>query len=157
MVPFYFAGSSAVVGCASGIDLTSKEWFYGEPLSVVIPRGANGSLRSRLQIEELSHLRGQSPVRQKSVTLLSTMPLYRFELCYSLASSQQDELAKAVTKIHSGKFTTPSLFVNVTFTDISSQAAYIAGKRVSLTSGSPRLPVKYTLLTRCRSGPRIGF
>ena len=58
------------------------------------------------------------------------MPVFKVEHACPLSSLQQDQLAEAFTKIYSTKFTTPSLFVNVTFTDVSSQAAYVAGKRV---------------------------
>ena len=60
------------------------------------------------------------------------MPLYQIEHICHLADSQQDTLAEAITGIHTEVFTAPSLFVNVTFTNISSQRTYVAGKRVSL-------------------------
>lgn len=59
------------------------------------------------------------------------MPLYDVEHICKLSDSQQDELAGAITKIHSEQFSAPALFVNVRFTDISQQALYVAGKRVS--------------------------
>lgn len=40
-----------------------------------------------------------------------------------------DELAQAITQIHSTKFTTPRMFVNVKFTDATSHLTYIGGKR----------------------------
>lgn len=58
------------------------------------------------------------------------MPLYQVEHSCPLSQDQQEGLAKEITTIHSEKFTTPSLFVNVTFKDISSQPTYVAGKRV---------------------------
>ena len=65
------------------------------------------------------------------------MPLYEFHHSNPLSTSQQDALAAAVTKIHTEKFTTPSLFVNVRFHhfDESGSAGgggyYVGGKRVS--------------------------
>ena len=58
------------------------------------------------------------------------MPLYQVEHICHLSDAQQDSLAQDITKIHTEKFTAPSLFVNVTFNDISSQRTYVAGKRV---------------------------
>ena len=58
------------------------------------------------------------------------MPLYQIQHSSPLSPDQQDKLAVTITEIHAEKFTTPSLFVNVTFTDTSSQRAYVAGKRV---------------------------
>lgn len=58
------------------------------------------------------------------------MPLYRVEHSCEITTTQQDQLATAITKIHSEKFATPSFFVNIVFTDVTTQAAYVAGKRV---------------------------
>lgn len=49
------------------------------------------------------------------------MPLYEFHHIISLTSTQRDALASGVTDIHSQKFSTPRLFVNVSFTDVSAQ------------------------------------
>lgn len=92
------------------------------------------------------------------------MPLYQVEHICSLTSSQQEQLAEVITTIHSRKFTTPSLFVNVTFTDISSQVAFVAGKKVStiilqrgpaLQRGTDIIPQRNTnrLLAHIRTGP----
>jgi len=61
--------------------------------------------------------------------------------------SQQDELAEAITRIHSEKFTTPTLFVNVYFEDVSSHATYVGGKlrranhiRANVRAGPSRTP-----------------
>ncbi|KAE8153089.1 hypothetical protein BDV25DRAFT_137159 [Aspergillus avenaceus] len=56
------------------------------------------------------------------------MPLYEIEHGLPLDQIQRDELAQAITHTHSRKFATPSLFVNVKFTDTSNQHNYIAGK-----------------------------
>jgi len=57
------------------------------------------------------------------------MPAYEVEHIVPLTSIQQDALAEAITAIHSSKFSTPRLFVNVRFSNIESQPTYVAGKR----------------------------
>lgn len=57
------------------------------------------------------------------------MPNYEIEHICRLTVSQQDDIAAAVTEIHSSKFKTPKLFVNVRFTDINEHTVYVAGKR----------------------------
>lgn len=57
------------------------------------------------------------------------MPAYEVEHVCPLAIGQQDELAEAITKIHSEQFNAPRIFVNVRFTNIENQATYVAGKR----------------------------
>ncbi|KAI7479632.1 hypothetical protein KC351_g7437, partial [Hortaea werneckii] len=56
------------------------------------------------------------------------MPLYEVQHYITLTISQKDELAEAITKIHSTKFSTPRMFVNVHFLDTSSLRTYIGGK-----------------------------
>lgn len=58
------------------------------------------------------------------------MPLYEIEHLTPLLPTQKDALASSITEIHSHLFTTPSLFVNVRFTDIGAQDVYIGGKKV---------------------------
>ena len=58
------------------------------------------------------------------------MPLYQIEHIIPLTPEQQDALASALTTLHTRKFTTPSLFVNVQFRDVREQVCYVAGKRV---------------------------
>jgi phenylpyruvate tautomerase PptA (4-oxalocrotonate tautomerase family) len=60
-----------------------------------------------------------------------TMPAYDIEHICELSDNQKDQLAEAVTKIHSEQFSTPRLFVNVRITDTSSQRTYVAGKQAS--------------------------
>lgn len=55
------------------------------------------------------------------------MPLYDIEHVIPLTDSQQEALAKAFTAIHCTRFHTPSFFVNVRFTDVSSQKVYRGG------------------------------
>ncbi|KAK4544440.1 hypothetical protein LTR36_004331 [Oleoguttula mirabilis] len=57
------------------------------------------------------------------------MPLYEIQHHISLTSSQKDDLAIAITRIHSTKFLTPKMFVNVTYTDVSETRTYIGGKQ----------------------------
>ena len=59
------------------------------------------------------------------------MPLYIISHKDPLNTSQRDELAAAITKIHTTVFTTPSLFVNVKFEDVSDASYYVGGKPVS--------------------------
>ena len=61
------------------------------------------------------------------------MPMYEVEHACVLTPSQKDDIAEAITKIHSEQFTAPRTFVNVRFTDISEQYTYVAGKRVGLS------------------------
>ncbi|EOD48209.1 putative cis-3-chloroacrylic acid protein [Neofusicoccum parvum UCRNP2] len=56
------------------------------------------------------------------------MPLYIVSHKDPISPSQRDELAAAITKIHSTLFTTPSLFVNVKFEDVSAASYYVGGK-----------------------------
>lgn len=57
------------------------------------------------------------------------MPLYRIEHAILMTIGQQDELAEAITTLHSTRFRTPRLFVNVEFSDVSDSTTYIGGKR----------------------------
>ncbi|KAK3092153.1 hypothetical protein LTR53_019745, partial [Teratosphaeriaceae sp. CCFEE 6253] len=57
------------------------------------------------------------------------MPFYEFHHHTDLTVSQKDELADAITTIHSTKFSTPKLFVNVSFRDVSQADTYVGGKR----------------------------
>lgn len=59
------------------------------------------------------------------------MPLYEVVHIVSLTAAQKSELARSITETHSQLFTTPSLFVNVVFTDAIKQDAYVGGKKVS--------------------------
>ena len=57
------------------------------------------------------------------------MPIYEVQHACPLSISQKDELASAITHIHSQLFTTAKLFVNVSFTDASQADIYTGGKR----------------------------
>ena len=64
------------------------------------------------------------------------MPAYEIEHVVSLTSQQKDEIAQSITATHTSLFTTPSLLVNVRFTDSSNQDIYIGGKKVALSTPS---------------------
>ena len=57
------------------------------------------------------------------------MPYYEVNHTILLTESQKQDLANAITTLHSTRFTTPRMFVNVKFTDISNTPFYIAGKK----------------------------
>lgn len=57
------------------------------------------------------------------------MPLYEVQHICPLTPAQQDELAEAITTLHSTRFTTPRMFVNVKYTDVRSHITYVGGKR----------------------------
>ncbi|GAB7338687.1 hypothetical protein MBLNU457_5412t1 [Dothideomycetes sp. NU457] len=57
------------------------------------------------------------------------MPNYEIEHICPLTESQKDEIAEAITHIHTKQFTAPRLFVNCRFTNIKDHAVYVAGKR----------------------------
>ncbi|KAK0509862.1 hypothetical protein JMJ35_007256 [Cladonia borealis] len=75
------------------------------------------------------------------------MPLYEISHITPLSPSQKDALAASITQIHSHLFTTPSLFVNVRFTDISRQDVYVGGRKNAQTSSS------HTII----AGREVGF
>lgn len=58
------------------------------------------------------------------------MPLYEISHSCPFSDDEKDELAKAITYIHSRTFTTPSIFVNVQFIDAKVMSVYIGGKKV---------------------------
>ncbi|KAH8703095.1 hypothetical protein BGW36DRAFT_354528 [Talaromyces proteolyticus] len=57
------------------------------------------------------------------------MPIYEIIHAVPLSEKQQDELAEAITIIHTTAFGVLRLFVNVRFVDASRVNTYIAGKR----------------------------
>lgn len=61
------------------------------------------------------------------------MPFYVISHKDPITSQQRDDLAAAITKIHTTLFTTPSLFVNVKFEESSAADYYVGGKRVRLS------------------------
>jgi phenylpyruvate tautomerase PptA (4-oxalocrotonate tautomerase family) len=58
------------------------------------------------------------------------MPLYEIQYSFPLTRQHKTELASQITRLHATAFTTPSLFVNVNFTDVdaSAESYFIAGK-----------------------------
>lgn len=57
------------------------------------------------------------------------MPLYDIEHVIPLSDTQQEQLAKTFTAIHTQRFHTPSFFINVRFTDVSTQKVFRGGVR----------------------------
>ena len=57
------------------------------------------------------------------------MPYYEVNHAILLTSSQKQDLASSITDLHSARFSTPRMFVNVRFTDISATPFYVAGKK----------------------------
>ncbi|KXT02122.1 hypothetical protein AC579_854 [Pseudocercospora musae] len=57
------------------------------------------------------------------------MPIYEIQHIIPLTPQQEDGLAESITRIHSTKFTTPRMFVQVKYTDCSNVTTYIGGKR----------------------------
>ena len=94
------------------------------------------------------------------------MPAYEIEYITPLKESQKDQLAEAVTSIHSNVFTIPSLLVNVRFTDVTKHDTYVGGKKVSIRAESsaihyfvPENSISYIALIQsylrlCQSGRR---
>ncbi|KAH8807812.1 hypothetical protein F5884DRAFT_900143 [Xylogone sp. PMI_703] len=73
------------------------------------------------------------------------MPLYEVEYSIPLSKAERDEIAQAITHIHTRRFSTPSLFVNVRFTDVREHFMYVAGKQRTINrviavvrAGGPR-------------------
>jgi phenylpyruvate tautomerase PptA (4-oxalocrotonate tautomerase family) len=71
------------------------------------------------------------------------MPYYEVNHACTLTESQKGDLASAITRTHSTKFSTPSMFVNVKFTDIKDTPFYIGGKHRTRSH----------ILAHVRSGP----
>jgi phenylpyruvate tautomerase PptA (4-oxalocrotonate tautomerase family) len=59
------------------------------------------------------------------------MPLYEVQYCVPLARSEKDDLAARITKIHKSAFGAPSLFISITFNDISGSDFYAGPDQVS--------------------------
>ena len=57
------------------------------------------------------------------------MPLYDVEYVVPLTPEQQEQLAIAFTTVHAKRFNTPRYFVNVRFTDVSTQVVFRGGIR----------------------------
>lgn len=59
------------------------------------------------------------------------MPLYEVEHSIHLSQKQRDSIAQAITQIHTRKFTTPSFFVGVRFSEADKSFNYVGGEPVS--------------------------
>lgn len=60
-----------------------------------------------------------------------TMPLYEIQHHLPLTREQRDDLAQSITALHTQKFSTPSFFISILFTDVANSSMYVAGKPVS--------------------------
>lgn len=56
------------------------------------------------------------------------MPIYTIHHSHPLTPAQRDLLATRITQLHSTTFRAPSLFVNISFHDLSSTPTYTAGR-----------------------------
>ncbi|KAK5117338.1 hypothetical protein LTR62_005955 [Meristemomyces frigidus] len=81
------------------------------------------------------------------------MPFYEIRHICPLTLPQKDSLALAITNAHSTLFTTPAFFVNVAYTDTSTQDLYVAGKpqpgnhiRAHIRTGPSRTRKEYAEL-----------
>lgn len=86
-------------------------------LAYAAPQSINSSLNTR-------HLSTQNPLETTSCPPsiggeTAVMPIYEIQHSFPITRTQKDSLATAITQIHSRKFTTPKLFVQVYYTDIS--------------------------------------
>lgn len=58
------------------------------------------------------------------------MPYYVIAHADPLTVEQRDALAATITQIHTGLFTTPTIFVNVKFEGTSAVPHYVGGRKV---------------------------
>ena len=72
------------------------------------------------------------------------MPYYEINHTIPLTPSQKQDLASTITSLHSTRFSTPRLFVNVKFADTSATPFFTAGK--------PRASRSH-ILAHVRTGP----
>ena len=59
----------------------------------------------------------------------TAMPFYQVYHSLQLTDSQQQQIASAITEIHTRVFTSLSALVNVDFVDVSSRSVFVAGYR----------------------------
>jgi phenylpyruvate tautomerase PptA (4-oxalocrotonate tautomerase family) len=67
------------------------------------------------------------------------MPLYTVSHAAPLSLGQKEALAEAITNLHADRFKTPRWYINVIFTDASSQTVFVGGRQVSLSPSSLHL------------------
>lgn len=60
--------------------------------------------------------------------IICIMPLYDIEHISPLPFTTKEQLAIALTNLHAARFNTPRCFVNVRFTDVSTQIVFRGGK-----------------------------
>ncbi|KAJ4318219.1 hypothetical protein N0V84_006975 [Fusarium piperis] len=71
------------------------------------------------------------------------MPLYTVSHAASLSLGQKEALAEAITHLHADRFQTPRWYINVIFTDASTQIVFVGGRQ----------RVVNHITARVRSGP----
>jgi phenylpyruvate tautomerase PptA (4-oxalocrotonate tautomerase family) len=62
------------------------------------------------------------------------MPLYQVEYTSPLTRSEKNDLAASITQIHQSAYGAPSIFIGVTFKDISAVEYYAGSKLVSMNA-----------------------
>lgn len=73
------------------------------------------------------------------------MPYYVIAHADPLTVEQRDALAATITQIHTGLFTTPTIFVNVKFEGTSAVPHYVGGRKV----GRPiQIPPPHLIMNR---------
>lgn len=62
------------------------------------------------------------------------MPLYQVEYTSPLTRSEKNDLAASITQIHQSAYGAPSIFIGITFKDISDVEYYAGSKLVSMNT-----------------------
>jgi phenylpyruvate tautomerase PptA (4-oxalocrotonate tautomerase family) len=62
------------------------------------------------------------------------MPLYQVEYTSPLTRSEKNDLAASITRIHQSAYGAPSIFIGITFKDISDVEYYAGSKLVSMNT-----------------------
>jgi len=104
--------------CSSWVNRSIDLGCITLPRSAQLEQSRTYNSSDKIQISPVFH------------QIVNSMPAYEIEHICKLTDDQKDQLAEAITKIHSKQFSTPRLFVNVRITDISNQRTYVAGKQV---------------------------
>jgi len=76
------------------------------------------------------------------------MPLYEVQHSWPLTTEQKTTLAESITKLHSRKFTTPSLFVNVQYHAVDASAG------IYFVGGKPRLASANRIIAMVRTSEK---
>ncbi|KAJ4861157.1 putative oxalocrotonate tautomerase enzyme domain-containing protein [Trichoderma breve] len=82
------------------------------------------------------------------------MPLYEVQHYIPLSLEERNKFAKEITRIHTREFITPSLFVNVQFTELKEGSSFIAGEEkktnrvIAFLRGGPRTREQFVDVTK---------